>query len=57
VLRGRNPRSTAPLLFYGTNAVGEIDIDDIQHGHAVIRDGKLVYKRRPGESTPVVDKK
>lgn len=42
-------------FFYGTNAVGDIDVDDIQHGHAVIRDGKLVYKRRPGESTPVVD--
>jgi hypothetical protein len=37
-------------FFYGTNAV-----DDIQHGHAVIRNGKLVYKRRPGESTPVID--
>jgi hypothetical protein len=43
-------------FFYGTNAVGEIDVDDIQHGHAVIRNGKLVYKRRPGESTPIVNK-
>jgi hypothetical protein len=42
-------------FFYGVNAVGEIDVDDIQHGHAVIRNGKLVYKRRPGESTPVID--
>ncbi len=42
-------------FFYGANAVGEIDVDDIQHGHAVIRNGKLVYKRRPGESTPVID--
>lgn len=43
-------------FFYGTNAVGEIDVDDIQHGHAVIRNGKLVYKRRPGESDPVINK-
>lgn len=43
-------------FFYGVNAVGEIDVDDVQHGHAVIRNGKLVYKRRPGESTPVVDR-
>jgi len=41
---------------YGVNAVGDIDVNDIQHGHAVIRNGKLVYKRRPGESTPVVNK-
>lgn len=43
-------------FFYGTNAMGEIDLNDIQHGHAVIRNGKLVYKRRPGESSPVVDR-
>ncbi len=43
-------------FFYGTNTSGEIDVNDVQHGHAVIRNGQLVYKRRPGESTPVVDK-
>jgi hypothetical protein len=56
----RAPRSTAcphssdgkTEFFYGTNAVGDIDVDDIQHGHAVIKNGN---KRRPGESTPVVD--
>ena len=34
---------------------GNVDMDDPEHGHAVIKDGKLVYKRRPGESTPIVD--
>lgn len=43
-------------FFYGTNAAGEIDMDDRTHGHAVIKNGELVYKRRPGESHPVVDK-
>lgn len=40
-------------IFYGPPPV---DPDDRTHGHAVIRDGKLVYKRRPGESTPIVNK-
>ena len=34
---------------------GSVDLDDPDHGHAVIKDGKLVYKRRPGESNPVID--
>lgn len=39
-------------IFY---QAGSVDMDDPNHGHAVIKDGKLVYKRRPGESTPVID--
>ncbi len=39
-------------IFYKPIAVG---MDDERHGHAVIKDGKLVYKRRPGETIPVVD--
>jgi hypothetical protein len=42
----------ATEIFYGPNPV---EMDDVNHGHAVIKNGKLVYKRRPGESTPVVD--
>lgn len=40
-------------IFYGPEP---IDPDDATHGHAVIKNGKLVYKRRPGESNPVVNK-
>lgn len=39
-------------IFY---QAGVVDMNDPNHGHAVIKNGKLVYKRRPGESTPVVD--
>lgn len=43
-------------FFYGTGVDGSIDINDRKHGHAVIKNGKLVYKRRPGEEEPVVNK-
>ena len=39
-------------IFY---QAGSVDMDDANHGHAVIKNGRLVYKRRPGESTPVID--
>lgn len=39
-------------IFY---QAGEVDMDDEAHGHAVIKNGKLIYKRRPGETTPVID--
>lgn len=39
-------------IFYGPPPV---DPDDIQHGHAVIKDGRLIYKRRPGETEPIID--
>lgn len=42
----------ATEIFY---QAGTVDMDDANHGHAVIKNGKLVYKRRPGESTPVID--
>jgi hypothetical protein len=42
----------ATEIFY---QAGSVDMDDVNHGHAVIKNGKLVYKRRPGESTPVID--
>ena len=42
----------ATEIFY---QAGVVDMDDVNHGHAVIKNGKLVYKRRPGESTPVID--
>ena len=35
---------------------GGVDMDDAAHGHAVIKNGKLVYKRPPGASSPVVDR-
>lgn len=35
---------------------GGVDLNDHRHGHAVIRNGKLVYKRRPGEENPVVNR-
>lgn len=44
-------------FFYGEGVDGTIDINDRKHGHAVIRNGKLVYKRRPGEEEPVVNKR
>ena len=43
-------------FFYGVNVDENIDLNDCKHGHAVIRNGKLVYKRRPGEELPVVNK-
>lgn len=39
-------------FFYGT---APVDIDNEKHGHAIIKNGKLIYKRRPGESTPIID--
>lgn len=42
----------ATEIFYGP---APVDMNDPNHGHAVIKNGKLVYKRRPGETTPVVD--
>lgn len=39
-------------IFYGP---APVNMDDPAHGHAVIKNGKLVYKRRPGETVPVVD--
>jgi len=39
-------------IFY---QAGAVDMDNPNHGHAVIKNGKLVYKRRPGESTPIID--
>ncbi len=42
----------ATEIFYGP---APVDMNDPNHGHAVIKNGKLVYKRRPGESTPVVN--
>jgi hypothetical protein len=39
-------------IFY---QAGSVDLDDEKHGHAVIKNGRLIYKRRPGESTPVID--
>jgi hypothetical protein len=35
---------------------GTVDVDDPTCGYAVIKDGKLVYKKRPNESRPVIDK-
>lgn len=43
----------ATEIFY---QAGSVDMNDENHGHAVIKNGKLVYKRRPGESTPVIDR-
>jgi hypothetical protein len=43
----------ATEIFYGP---APVSMDDLNHGHAVIKDGRLVYKRRPGESTPIIDK-
>lgn len=40
-------------IFYGPEPL--VDLDSPKHGHAVILNGKLIYKRRPGESKPVVD--
>lgn len=39
-------------IFYGP---APVDMDDPNHGHAVIRNGKMIYQRRPGETTPVID--
>lgn len=39
-------------IFY---QAGTVDMDDPMHGHAVIKNGRLIYKRRPGETTPVID--
>ncbi|QHN43080.1 hypothetical protein GII36_04455 [Candidatus Mycosynbacter amalyticus] len=35
---------------------GSVDMDDESHGHAVIKDGRLIYKREPGEKSPAVDR-
>ncbi len=35
---------------------GSVDMNDPTHGHAVIRDGRLVYKRMPGDDNPIVDR-
>jgi hypothetical protein len=40
-------------IYYGPEPL--VDLDDPKHGHAIIKNGKLIYKRRPGESTPIVD--
>lgn len=34
---------------------GSVDMNDPNHGHAVIKNGRLVYKRRPGEENPVIN--
>jgi len=32
-----------------------LSLNDEMHGHAVIKNGKLIYKRRPGEADPIID--
>ena len=48
----RKRQDGATEIFYQE---GSVNMDDPMHGHAVIKNGKLVYKRRPGESTPIID--
>ena len=43
-------------FFYGPDVKIEGFLEDHEgHGHAIIKDGKLIYKRRPGASEPDID--
>lgn len=39
-------------FYYGP---GPVDPDDATHGHAIIKNGKLIYRRPPGASMPDID--
>jgi len=43
-------------FFYGSDVKIEGFLENHEgHGHAIIKDGKLIYKRRPGQSKPDID--
>ena len=43
-------------FFYGEDIHREGFLEDhVGHGHAIIKDGKLIYRCRPGQSTPDID--
>jgi|GEM_PF-3221309 len=44
----------AKVIYYGPAPVHP---DQRSHGHAVILKGRLIYKRRPGEETPIVNRR
>lgn len=52
----RTRQDGATEFFYHEGAVDEVNLDDRSHGHAVIKNGKLVYKRLPGQENPVVNR-
>jgi hypothetical protein len=35
---------------------GSVDLNDRNHGHVVIKDDRIVYHRRPNESTPIINR-
>jgi len=42
-------------FFYGVGVTDTIDLDDRAHGHAVLRNGRLIYKRLPGQELPILN--
>ena len=46
-------------IFYGPEEVmndeGNIDLNNKAHGHAILKDGRLISKRPPGADKPVFD--
>ena len=52
----RTREDGATEFFFHPSAVDPVDLDDRKHGHAVIKGGKLVYKRLPGQQNPVVNR-
>lgn len=43
-------------FFYGSDVYADGFLEDhVGHGHAIIKNGKLIYKCPPGSSTPSID--